>query len=71
MSRPRIRIVEQSNTLQVTGRRAGDLLRGGGFKPIFVGTAQAYLLDRNRLADLAAYLDYRNVPFEITRGDAE
>jgi hypothetical protein len=68
-----VRIVETATTIELKGRRVGDLLRAGGFRPIFLGTVQAFVLDRHRLADVAAFLDYRNVPFELTtaRGEDE
>jgi hypothetical protein len=71
MSRPRVRIVETTTTLQIKGRRVGDLLRAGGFRPIFLGTVQAFVLDAHRLPDVAAFLEYRNVPFQLTTARGE
>lgn len=71
MSRPCVWIIQEPNRVLVKGRRVGQLLTDGGFKPFYVGTVQAYILDAHRLADFAAWLDYRNVPFEVTtRGGA-
>jgi hypothetical protein len=71
MSRPRIWIVQDRDCLLIKGRGAAGLIRDAGMRPYFVGSVRAHMLDADRLADFAAYLDYRNVRFEITtRGDA-
>jgi hypothetical protein len=66
MSRPCIWILEQPDALLIKGRGAGHLLRGGGFKPYYVGTHRAFMLDRHRRADLMAYLESRGVPYQVT-----
>lgn len=70
----RLHITQRERSIVVRGRSAGRILADGGFRSYFIGgTARGYMLDVDRLADLAAWLDYKNIPFEVTTvpgGDA-
>ena len=68
----RLHITQRERTIVVRGHKAGRILTEGGFTPFFVGTVRGFMLDVDRLADLAAWLDYKNIPFEVTTrgGDA-
>ena len=63
-------IIEQGNSIVVKGN-AKLLLQDGGFRGIYVGTVRGWILDRERLADLCAFLDARRVAYVVTEvGDA-
>lgn len=63
-------IVESGNTIIVKGN-ARMLLQAGGFRGVWVGTVRGWLLDRERLPDLCAFLDTRRVAYVVTEvGDA-
>ncbi len=50
----------------VRGYRAHALALGAGLRPIYTGVAQGWVFDVDRLPELTAYLQYRNIPVEIS-----
>ena len=62
-----ITIVQRENTIVVKGN-AKSLLDAGKFRAIYAGTVQGWMLDLDRLPDLAAYLDSRHVAYRVTTG---
>jgi hypothetical protein len=61
-------IIERPHTIIVKGN-AKMILQAGGFKPIYVGTVRGFLLDRERLPDILAYLESRHIAYEVTSLD--
>lgn len=41
-------------------------MREGGFRATYAGSVKAWMLDAHRLADLVAFLEYRNVNVTVT-----
>lgn len=70
MSRKPLHIIDRGRTFVVRGN-ALKVLEAGGFKGIYTGTSRGWVLDRHRLPDVCAYLDYRCIPYLIKRGDSE
>jgi hypothetical protein len=58
-------IIEERRRLIVKGN-AKLVLAEGGFRGLYVGTVKGWILDRERLPDLLAYLDHRRVPYTLT-----
>lgn len=48
------------------GWRVADLLRAADTKPIYAASAGGWMVDLSRLADVVAYLEYRNVAVTVT-----
>lgn len=68
-SRARIAIEVDGSIFAIRGYRAHGLALGAGLRPTFSGTFGAWIADTKRLPDLTAYLQYRNVPFEVQTTD--
>lgn len=66
IGRPRIWIVQDRRVIHVKGRGAAALIRDAGYRPYYVGSVRAYMLDVDRLADFTAFLDSRRISFEVT-----
>lgn len=64
--RRRLRIDVDGSTFVLRGWRGGDLAREAGLKPIWSATAGGWQMDTTRLPDLRAYLDFRNVPADVS-----
>lgn len=74
MTRRRLRIIVDTpgQTFAVRGWRADALIREAGHRAVFSGIARGWVLDLARLPDVAAWLEYRNVPYSVTeRSDAQ
>lgn len=67
MSSP-LHILDRGTTFVVRGN-AYKVLRDGGFVPFYTGVSRGFVLDRDRLADVCAYLDSRHIAYRIHRGD--
>lgn len=50
-------VVESDRIILVKGFRVADVLRDAGFKPLYLGTRQAFSLDHRHLADVLAVLE--------------
>lgn len=64
MSARRITITPDGSVIVIRGWRVAELARQGGLKPTYAGTV-GWMLDAKRLPDLIAWLDYRNVRYDI------
>lgn len=53
-----IRVECDADLVTVRGWRAGDLLQAGGFRPTWLGTRQAWVLDAKHAGDVLAVLEY-------------
>jgi hypothetical protein len=69
MPRPPLHIVDRGGTFVVRGN-AKLILEQGGFRGLYTGVSRGWVLDRDRLGDVCAYLDSRRIPYRIHRGDA-
>ncbi|WP_148576049.1 hypothetical protein [Nocardioides caldifontis] len=58
-------VLERGSTIVVRGWRVGDLLTEAGLRPVFNGIAGGFVLDADRLPDVVAALEYRNLPVAI------
>jgi hypothetical protein len=65
-----ITITVEPDRVLVSGYRAAEVLRGSGMRPIYLGTVQAWVLDRKRLGDVLAAFDHRRIPTEVTERGA-
>lgn len=52
-------VVEEGRVILVRGWQAGDLLREGGWRPIYHGSARAFAVEKRHAADVITYLEYR------------
>ena len=52
-------LVVDGSRLLVKGWRAGELWREGGWRPIYLGTLKAWMIDSKHHADVAAYAQHR------------
>ena len=67
-TRRRLRITISRKVVAVRGWRAVDLMREAGLRPTFSAAAiggGGWVVDRPRLPDLLAYLESRNVWFQL------
>lgn len=65
MSARNITITGHGVIVVLRGWRAAQLARQAGLKPTYSGTVQGWMLDTNRLPDLVAWLESRNVRYEL------
>lgn len=69
MSRARMSIRVDRRLVVVRGWRAAELLQGAGIKATFSGSAGGWMVDRQRLGDVLAYFESRNITVVITDVD--
>jgi hypothetical protein len=65
MSRRRVNILDRGATFVCRGWQMGELLKEAGIQAPWNGVAAGHVGDARRLADLVAYLSYRNIAFEV------
>lgn len=65
MTRRLISIEVDGTIFAVRGWKAHGLALGAGLRPTYSGVRGAWVADSNRLPELVAYLQYRNIPTEI------
>jgi len=58
-------LIEQPGNTFVVRGDAMMLLKAGGFRGVYSGSARGWILDRRRLPDLCAFLASRHVPYEV------
>lgn len=61
MSRRRLRIIDRGATFVIRGWRGGDLAAEANIRVVWTGVSQGWVGQAKDLADLVAYLEYRNV----------
>jgi hypothetical protein len=66
MSRQLISLTIDGSIFSLRGYKAHALALGAGLRPTFNGVRGAWVADTKRLPDLLAYLERRNVGYEVT-----
>jgi hypothetical protein len=69
--RRRVTITESDTIIIGRGWRLGDLVKDAGLKATYSASAGGFMLDRDRLPDLLAYLESRNVGVTLTQPGSE
>jgi hypothetical protein len=72
MSRRRVTITESGTIIICRGWHFSGFVKDAGLKATYSASAGGFMLDRDRLPDLLAYLESRNVGVTIAQpgGDA-
>lgn len=65
MTRRLISVEVDGTIFAIRGWKAHGLALGAGLRPTYSGVRGAWVADSSRLAELVAYLQYRNIPVEI------
>lgn len=62
-------IVHRPPLVLIKGRRAGDILRRHGFKPLWSVTGKGWVVDDEHLADVAAIAALRTLGYRVLHAD--
>lgn len=68
MSARTVTITRDGSLIIIKGWKVAELARQGGLKPTYSGSVGGWALDTKRLPNLIAWLEYRNVRYEL-KGD--
>ena len=59
-------VAPERNVILCKGWRIGDLLREGGWRPIYLGSLGAWSLDSRHLEDVVAYFESRRMVVHLS-----
>lgn len=65
MRRRQVTVRVTDRNALVSGWRAADVMQAVGMRPIYLGTQQAWALDRRRLPDVLAAFEHRGIAVEV------
>lgn len=68
-TRRRLTITLDGRVAVVRGWGAADLIKAAGGKPIYAGTVGGWMVDAQRVGDLIAYLEQRNIAITMVGAD--
>lgn len=71
MTRRKITIEPDGNIVVIRGYKVADIARAAGLKPTYSASAGGWMLDRTRLPELVAWLEYRNFRYELDEPPAD
>lgn len=60
-----VTITPDGSVIVIKGWKVAELARQGGLKPTYSGSVGGWALDAKRLPNLIAWLEYRNVRYDL------